>query len=281
MNVRIFVDGGSRGNPGPAAAGVVIQDTDQEVIRHEGGYYLGRLTNNAAEYQGLIRALELADEIGGRSATIFSDSQLMVRQVTGAYKVKSAALKPLHDRVRDLLSGFDRWQITHVYREHNHRADELANMAMDARDDVIVTSIPVSVSGEAQGVAPNIRPQGARATAADDAPRETPDPSAVQPDPQTWTATFESPPGPACPAPAPTDSYRFGPAVPGGMCVHAAWAVLDATVNARPSSPPPLWDATRPTVACDRCGASIQIVDTAVGTKIPVNPTDKTAVSER
>ena len=141
MNVIIYIDGGSRGNPGMAGAGVVILDRETSQPLVEVGYFLGRMTNNAAEYHGLIRALEAADRIGANRLDIRSDSQLMVRQVTGQYRVKSDGLRPLYERVKRLLTGFDDWRMTHVYRESNQRADQLANQAMDARADVAMTQL--------------------------------------------------------------------------------------------------------------------------------------------
>ena len=136
MNCIIYVDGGARGNPGPAGVGVVIQDAADGQALQEVGYYLGHATNNVAEYTGLIRALELADQLGARGLTIRSDSQLMVRQLLGEYRVKAEGLKPLFQRARELLDGFDSWSIDHVPREKNQVADRLANQAMDAKRDV-------------------------------------------------------------------------------------------------------------------------------------------------
>jgi ribonuclease HI len=140
MQITIHIDGGARGNPGPAATGVVIQSVDPACTLHEAGYFLGRATNNVAEYQGLIRGLELAVELGATDASIFSDSELMVRQVMGRYRVKSPDLKPLFEKVQRLLPRLNRWRIGHVYREENKRADELVNMAIDAKRDVVVAS---------------------------------------------------------------------------------------------------------------------------------------------
>lgn len=136
MAVSIHIDGGSRGNPGPAACGVVIRDLDADLLLHEAGYYLGMTTNNEAEYQGLLHSLKVAVEIGARDLRIIADSQLMVRQVLGQYKVKADNLKPLHAQALKLLAKFDRWSFDHVLRHLNTRADELANLAMDKRRNV-------------------------------------------------------------------------------------------------------------------------------------------------
>lgn len=139
MHLTIHTDGGARGNPGPAAAGVTITDADSGDAVHEAGYFLDITTNNVAEYTGLVRGLEKAAELGADRVTVYSDSELMVRQIHGQYRVKSEGLKPLHRQVMTLLSGFEGWEINHVRRESNQRADQLANAAMDAETDVDYT----------------------------------------------------------------------------------------------------------------------------------------------
>ena len=149
MPVSIHIDGGARGNPGPAACGVVIRDLDADLLLHEAGYFLGVTTNNEAEYQGLLHGLKVALEIGAKDLSIIADSQLMVRQVMGQYKVKAPNLKPLHAKALDLLNQFDHWSFDHVLRHLNKRADELANRAMDARKSVAgdATKTPVLSKG--------------------------------------------------------------------------------------------------------------------------------------
>lgn len=137
MGLVIHVDGGSRGNPGPAGAGVVISDESGAKL-HEGAYFLGNQTNNSAEYQALIRGLQRAETLTARPIHIRSDSELLVRQLIGEYRVKNEALAALFAQVQMLLLRFGGWQIRHVPREQNRRADELANLAMDQRRDVIV-----------------------------------------------------------------------------------------------------------------------------------------------
>jgi len=137
MKLKIHVDGGARGNPGPAAAGVVIADAADDQSIFEAGYWLGRGTNNFAEYSGLIKALEKAGEFKPDTIEVYSDSQLMVLQINGQYRVKSKTLKPLFEQAIALLEGFDDWTISHVYRESNVQADKLANMAMDRKADVM------------------------------------------------------------------------------------------------------------------------------------------------
>jgi ribonuclease HI len=123
-------DGGARGNPGPAGYGVVIQDQSGKKIATL-SQYLGHQTNNFAEYQGLIAALEYAIDHGHKALKVVSDSELLVRQIKGIYKVKNQALKDLHARAKDLIAKLEWFQIEHALREHNHEADRLANEAMD------------------------------------------------------------------------------------------------------------------------------------------------------
>lgn len=130
---RINVDGGSRGNPGPAAYGVVIHDPAGKAVAHL-KKYIGRSTNNVAEYYGLIAALDYAQSHGIRAVRIASDSELMVKQMRGLYKVKSVDLQPLFERARKMAQSFDSFRIEHVYREQNREADRLANEAMDEAD---------------------------------------------------------------------------------------------------------------------------------------------------
>jgi ribonuclease HI len=123
-------DGGARGNPGPAGYGVVIHDAKGEKVAAL-SQYLGKQTNNFAEYQALIGALEYAVEHGPRSLKVISDSELMVRQIKGIYKVKDATLRDLHGRASQLIRQLDWFEIEHTLRGGNREADELANAAMD------------------------------------------------------------------------------------------------------------------------------------------------------
>jgi ribonuclease HI len=127
---RANIDGGSRGNPGPASYGVVIRDPRGQVVAKL-KKYIGRNTNNVAEYYGLIAALDYAQQHGIRALRIESDSELLVRQMRGEYKVKSPELRPLYERARKMAQTFDLFKIDHVYREQNAEADALANEALD------------------------------------------------------------------------------------------------------------------------------------------------------
>ena len=123
-------DGGARGNPGPAGYGVVIHDEGGRKIAAL-SQYLGHQTNNFAEYQALIAALEYAIQHGHKALKLISDSELLVRQVKGIYKVKNPALRDLHARAKQLIAQLDWFSIEHALREHNREADRLANAAMD------------------------------------------------------------------------------------------------------------------------------------------------------
>ena len=127
---RANIDGGSRGNPGPASYGVVIRDPRGEVVARL-KKYIGRMTNNVAEYYGLIAALDYAQSHGIRALRVESDSELLVRQMQGRYKVKSPELRPLFERARKMAQAFESFRIEHVYRERNLEADALANEALD------------------------------------------------------------------------------------------------------------------------------------------------------
>ncbi|HTZ96861.1 MAG TPA: ribonuclease HI family protein [Terriglobales bacterium] len=126
------IDGGARGNPGPAGYGVVIQDEAGQKIAGL-SEYLGHQTNNFAEYQGLIAALEFAVNKDYKALKVISDSELMVRQIKGIYKVKNAVLQDLHARAKELIRQLEWFSIGHVLRGHNQEADRLANEAMDKR----------------------------------------------------------------------------------------------------------------------------------------------------
>ena len=128
--LTVNVDGGARGNPGPAAIGVVLRDAEGTIVDSR-GETIGRATNNVAEYRALARGIELAAERGATELDLIGDSELIVRQVEGRYKVKNAAMKELHAEVKKALAGFDSWSISHVRREQNADADRLVNEALD------------------------------------------------------------------------------------------------------------------------------------------------------
>ncbi len=126
----VNVDGGARGNPGPAAIGVVVQAAGGEVLE-ERGERIGRATNNVAEYRALLAGIESAAAHGASELELVGDSELIVRQVEGRYKVKDPTMRELHAEVKRALAPFERWSIRHVRREQNAEADRLVNAALD------------------------------------------------------------------------------------------------------------------------------------------------------
>jgi ribonuclease HI len=124
------VDGGARGNPGPAAIAAVLATPDGEVL-DQTAESIGRATNNVAEYRALLLGIERARAFGAAELDLVGDSELVVRQLKGEYKVKDPGLRELHAQVRAALTGFERWSIRHVRREHNAEADRLVNEALD------------------------------------------------------------------------------------------------------------------------------------------------------
>jgi ribonuclease HI len=131
LKVVVNVDGGARGNPGPAAIGIVVSDTDGTVI-DEVAERIGVATNNVAEYRAVLKGIERAQALGAGELELIGDSELVARQLTGAYKVKHPSMKPLHAQALAALSGFTSWRIRTVPRAQNARADELVNEALDA-----------------------------------------------------------------------------------------------------------------------------------------------------
>lgn len=128
--LTVNVDGGARGNPGPAAIGVVVRDADGNVLE-ELGERIGEATNNVAEYKALLRGIELAATHGATELELVGDSELIVRQVEGRYKVKNPGMKELHAEAMRALGDFDSWSIRHVRRADNADADRLVNQALD------------------------------------------------------------------------------------------------------------------------------------------------------
>ncbi len=131
MKVVVHVDGGARGNPGPAAAGAVISTPDGEVL-DEAAESIGVATNNVAEYRGLLLGLQRARALGASEVEVINDSELVAKQVTGAYKVKHRDMKALHAAALQALKSFERWSIRSVPRAQNADADALVNQALDS-----------------------------------------------------------------------------------------------------------------------------------------------------
>lgn len=147
MRAVLRTDGGARGNPGPAGAGFVLETPSGEPIVG-GGRFLGVVTNNVAEYEALLWGLEVAADRGVKDLTVYADSELLVRQLNGVYKVKHPNMKPLYARAVGLMKRFGHVDVRHVRREDNVVADAYANAAMDTRD--LVGDAPPPGSNETQ-----------------------------------------------------------------------------------------------------------------------------------
>src|SRR4051794_35466278 len=156
MKVVVHVDGGARGNPGPAAAAAVISTPDGEVVG-DAAERIGTATNNVAEYRALLLGLAKARELGATEVEVVNDSELIAKQVTGEYRVKNADLKPLHAEALDALRGFERWSIRSVPRAQNAGADRLVNQALDAGvggdpiDGPVAAAPPPAPAGDRAG----------------------------------------------------------------------------------------------------------------------------------
>lgn len=257
MHLLLHTDGGSRGNPGPAGAGIVVTDADTELEVLVAGWFIPKATNNFAEYQALLRGIEACIDMGVTQLEVFADSELMVKQITGEYRVKSADLKPLHAEAQGKLLRVDRWTISHVRRNFNKRADEAANAAMDARRDVVLSDVRGAFGNGSAGAGGRVDKSAGSAKAYSSSAASTTSASSDAPDPTsvTWTAELTTSPSGRCPANCePGETYPFGPVTPSGLCVHATAAVFKAK--------PITADRTRlrkATVQCDRCNASIDV----------------------
>ena len=149
-HIVIHTDGGSRGNPGPAAAAYILSEPGGRTIESK-GFCLGKTTNNVAEYAGLLRALNAAKQRQAKTICAYTDSELMARQINGQYRVKSPNLRELYADCMQLLNSFDKWEVAHIRRDKNSLADELANRAMDAGCDIDGVSVPAGVCAEPAG----------------------------------------------------------------------------------------------------------------------------------
>lgn len=256
MTLIVYADGGARGNPGPAGAGVVIATEDGQPL-FEAGFFLGRQTNNAAEYMALIHALQRAQAFGTQPLTIRCDTELVVRQITGVYRVKSPKLQALFEQVQMLLLRVPRWHIEHIPREQNSRADELANMAMDRAADVIITDVqsPADSDPPQPDTRPSVEGQSA----------EAPD----EPATRTVRITADRLPNTDhCPAaPWHCEEVFIGATLPGGMCVHAALSLLPTVIAVQSTDPAETRSIPTMTVRCNRtdCDAVFHVCPNATG----------------
>jgi uncharacterized repeat protein (TIGR04076 family) len=246
MTWTAHVDGGSRGNPGPAGAGVSIaDDKGREVFA--AGFFLGRKTNNQAEYAGLLQALKVFQTAGAESIRILTDSELMAHQINGIYRVKSEDLIPLCKEARELLSGFGEWKVQYIPREQNRLADKLVNQALDKRQTVVVRDrlnlsdagdpdLPEAASSLFKSTVEE-RPRAA-VTRGDGAGGSRPAESGIE------VVVVRSPRKGTCRAGMKQgQQFVFTETTPAGMCVEACAAVMEAVLAVR--------DAVADGVACD------------------------------
>jgi ribonuclease HI len=166
MRLRAFIDGAAKGNPGPAGIGVVILDQEGRLVM-ECGESIGVCTNNVAEYRSLLKALSLAAELGASSLEVYSDSELLVRQVLGQYRVKSQGLQPLFTRALEGLRTFSHYTVTHVCREDNAAADALASKAASAEARRHTSGTERRVKSDRRSLAPLVREESPDSTGQD------------------------------------------------------------------------------------------------------------------
>lgn len=209
----LYTDGGSRGNPGPAAAGVVLTDSSGRSV-YAAGLFLGRMTNNQAEYRALLAGLAEAVRRRADRLIVRSDSELVVRQINGEYRVKNPDLKPLYEQAINLLAKIADVRVEHIRREMNVRADRLANRAMDARANV---GDAVDANRDCPGQ------------------QRSPAPASANPWPSRFVAECAADGGEGCPAVVSAGGkWNFDGATPPGLCVYAAAGILQA-VQAAPA----------------------------------------------
>lgn len=276
MELVIHVDGGARGNPGPAGAGVSITEAEGAPV-FEAGYFLGHQTNNAAEYEALIRALQQVQRLNAGGVVVHSDSELLVKQMTGAYQVKNARLQGLYERVQMLLLKIPRWSFRHVRREQNRRADELANLAMDRRADVVVfdrqrgdTEPPADLSSAAGNARSDDDTEPDAPSG--DVPAATPAASTATAHPTNSgrrirvTATTAARAG-QCPAGGVPKSFTVGDVLPAGLCIHAVHALLPTALAMLNTDEGEFAAVPALTVRCGHagCGAVFQLAPETSG----------------
>lgn len=288
MPWTVHIDGGARGNPGPAAAGIVLRDENGALLL-EAGYLLGEQTNNVAEYSALVRAVNLLIERGATSAEIFSDSELLVQQMTGEYRVRNAKLGDLHREAQRLLLQLDSWVIRHIRRDENRRADFLVNHCLDAGRDVVLTdaSNPGMSSAASHPAAPRPAGRATRADASapiqsdgcsdssqpDESPNRIPSPgrqplTQAAPSARRVRVVCTTRGGDTCPAGGTgVSELLIGQTIPAAVCIHAAQALLPTVIAAQNTSASDFASIPTMTVRCMHrgCGAVFQVAPAQPG----------------
>jgi uncharacterized repeat protein (TIGR04076 family) len=235
MPWKAFIDGGSRGNPGPAGAGIQISDHTGKVV-FAGGFFLGNTTNNQAEYQSLLKVLDLFEKAGAQDIAVFTDSELMVRQINNQYAVKSKPLKNLYNQAQQKLEAFDQWEVQYIPRSQNRQADKLVNRTLNAGREVIVTDI-LGLVGRKIDRPKSVSPTG---------------PAIVE------VFVLKSPAKQSCPANMKRGQlFIFDKMAPAGFCTHACAAVVEVVLALQEEK---TTDSSM-TVRCpkDDCGAVFEI----------------------
>jgi ribonuclease HI len=264
MPWTVSIDGGARGNPGPAAAGVHIADPAGEVV-FSGGLFLGRKTNNEAEYAGLLFALDLLAAAKADEVAIRSDSELLVRQLQGQYRVKAANLLPLYDKAAAAARRFAECRFQHVRREENKLADKLVNEALDAVGDVIAAD-PRCLYAALRQARPKSPPAArAESSGTKRTPAAPATPASVNDSVNGLTvAVVKGPRSGVCPAGTKAgQTFVFTATTPtAGMCLEACASVIDAVISLQSTAPSGHARDVEPmTITCGRpdCGAVFQL----------------------
>ncbi len=249
MTWTAYIDGGARGNPGPAAAGIHILDSKGNPV-FSAGLFLGHKTNNEAEYAGLLFALDLLRAANATDVQIRSDSELLVRQLQGKYRVKAPNLLPLFEKAMDRLADIKKARFQHVPRAENREADTLVNQALDAVADVIAVDRD-NLAGSLE------RPRVTAAPIASRTPQK-----AARPGGGIVVAVVKAPKPGACPAGMkPGQTYLFGPATPAGFCTEGCAAVVDAVLSLQSAIREGEKDLSAMTITCGHpdCAAVFQL----------------------
>jgi uncharacterized repeat protein (TIGR04076 family) len=232
--IQLFVDGGSRGNPGPAACAYVIKNADGEILKVE-GIYLGDATNNVAEYKALLNGLDALSQMNIHELAILSDSELMVKQLIGEYHVRDKNLMELFEQVQRKLLGFDRWHIKHIRRELNRDADQVVNETLD-------------------------RQTGPQKQETDQMAGTATEPSTCTSSAKIMAEVVQPSNNAECPAPMQKGQcFVFSSCLPAGLCIHAAADLLPA-VRAMQTNPSEKTDSPV-TIQCKKsgCGAAFEL----------------------
>lgn len=257
QRIELYVDGGSRGNPGPAASAYVVKRSSGEIVKSK-GFHLGRATNNVAEYIALLRGLEAVLTEGIREIDIFSDSELMVRQIIGEYRVRSVDLMELFEQVQRKLLSFDRWQIKHIRREFNKEADQLVNETLDFGGETEeldetpeMPEEPKVCKMTKKSAERAVKKNKLKPASKAPSPAKISEPSAPR---KVLVEVLSISGEPECENLVVGQCFVFSQCVPAGLCVYAAMSLLPQVLAMQndPSAPSPQ------EVSCMKPGCSVR-----------------------